>query len=349
MQKRHIAVAVALVCGGLACAPAMAQSNVTVYGIVDAFLGYGKTGDAKFTGVQSGGWAGSRIGFRGAEDLGNGLKAVFTLEYGIEVDQNAGLGAAPNFSRQQFVGLEGGFGFVGLGRQYHPGYYVFKYDAITPVPISPQFALAARSGSRMVAGGAARINNSINYKSPNMSGVTVNAIYGLNEVNQLDDRRKGDIFAVGADYANGPLAVGLIFSHEEEVAGDEDKREWYLGGSYDFGMVKLSGSFQHIKNATAAEHSDKVWHIGGSVPVGAAGKFSVGYGRLNADADDSDANAWALVYSHALSKRTIAYAGYGHISNDDGQTVRSPSFVSAANTAAGDTSRNLMLGIFHAF
>ncbi len=349
MQKRHIAVAAGLVVAGLGGTPVMAQSNVTVYGVVDTFFAHGKTGSAKFTGVQSSGWTGSRLGFRGVEDLGNGLKAVFTLEYGIELDQNAGLGAAPNLSRQQFVGLQGGFGFVGLGRQYHPGYYVFRYDAITPVPISPQFVLAAKAGSRMVAGGAARINNAVNYKSPNFGGLAINAIYGFNEVNELDDRRKGDVAGLGFDYASGPLAVSLNLGHEEKVAGNKDKREIYLGGSYDFGTFKLSGSYQHIRNATALEHSDKVWHVGGTVPVSAAGKLSVGYGRLNADASDGDARSWAIAYSHSLSKRTLLYAGYGHISNDSGQTVRSPSFVSVANTSPGDTSRNILAGINHSF
>ncbi|CAI09167.1 porin [Aromatoleum aromaticum] len=349
MHKKRLAIAVSCIVAGLVSASAAAQSNVTVYGVADAFIGYGKTGDAKFTGVQSGGWAGSRLGFRGTEDLGNGLKAVFTLEYGIELDQNAGLGAAPNLSRQQFIGLQGGFGFIGLGRQYHPGYYVFKYDAIVPVPISPQFALAAAAGSNLVAGGPARVSNSINYKSPNFGGLTLNAIYGLNEVNQDDDRRKGDIAAIGADYANGPLAIGLIYSQVKEHVGDEDKREAYIGGSYDFGVFKLAGSYQRIEDATAAEDTDNVWHIGGTVPIGTSGKFSVAYGRLDADTNDSDADSWAVVYSHSLSKRTLAYAGYGHISNDDGRAVRSPSFVSAANTSPGDTSRNLMVGLNHLF
>jgi len=364
MHKKRLAIAVSCIVAGLVSASAAAQSNVTVYGVADAFIGYGKTGDAKFTGVQSGGWAGSRLGFRGTEDLGNGLKAVFTLEYGIELDQNAGLGAAPNHSRQQFIGLQGGFGFIGLGRQYHPGYYVFKYDAIVPVPISPQFALATAARSNLVAGGAARVSNSINYKSPNFGGLTLNAIYGLNEINQDDDRRHGDLFAIGADYANGPLAVGLIYSQVKQSGGinsfaangtpvfstlTEDKREAYVGGSYDFGVFKLAGSYQRIEDATAAEDTDNVWHIGGTVPIGTSGKFSVAYGRLDADANDRDADSWAVVYSHSLSKRTLAYAGYGHISNDDQATVRSPSFVSAANTSPGDTSRNLMVGLNHLF
>src|SRR5690606_39044941 len=103
---------------GLVSAPAFAQSNVQIYGVVDAGVVSGKIGDNKFNGVQSGLLSASRIGFRGTEDLGNGLKAKFTLEYGINVDN----GGAPNAPRQSWVGLEGGFGFIGLGRQYSPGH-----------------------------------------------------------------------------------------------------------------------------------------------------------------------------------------------------------------------------------
>lgn len=349
MRMKQIAVAAGIVAAGLVSAPVMAQSNVTVYGIADAFFGYGKAGDAKFTGVQSGGWAGSRLGFRGTEDLGNGLKAVFTLEYGLEIDGNNGLGAGASVGRQQFVGLQGGFGFLGLGRQYHPGYFVFKYDSIVPVPISPQFVLAASAGSNIVAGTPARVSNSINYKSPNMGGLTLNAIYGFNETNQVTDRRKNDIAAVGADYANGPIAVGLVLSQVKDATGNEDKREAYLGAGYDFGVVKLTGSFQTIKDATAAEDTDKVWSVGATVPVSTAGKVMVGYGHLDADAKDSDADSWALVYGHSLSKRTTAYAGFGYIDNDDGRNARSPLFVSAANSVAGENHKNLMLGINHTF
>ena len=98
MQKKLIALAVA----GLASTAAFAQTNVTIYGVAD--LGYvasssnrngTTTGNANYNGIDSGIWGGSRIGFKGEEALGNGLKTIFTLEYYIAPDENTGVGAAP--------------------------------------------------------------------------------------------------------------------------------------------------------------------------------------------------------------------------------------------------------------
>lgn len=361
MQKKLIAMAIA----GLVSAPVFAQSNVTVYGIVDAFFGYGKMDDNKFTGVQSGGLAGSRLGFRGSEDLGNGLKAVFTLEYGIEVDQNEGVGAGGPRSRQQFVGLQSNsWGFIGLGRQYSPGYYVFKYDAINVIPFSPQFILANALGSNIVAATPARVSNSINYKSPNFGGLTLNAVYGFNEVNQDNNRQAGDLAAIGADYANGPLAIGLVYSQVKQDANaivtekifdataDETKKEAYLGAAYDFGMFKLMGSYQIIRDATFEEDNNKVWQVGSVVPVSSAGKVHLSYGRTDANTDDSDASAWSLLYSHSLSKRTTAYVGYTQVDNDDATNISVLAKRTNETTGAAlvdEESRNFLIGLNHTF
>ncbi len=390
MQKKLIALAIA----GLVSAPVFAQSNVTVYGVVDAFVGYGKYDDNKFTGITSGGLAGSRIGFRGTEDLGNGLKGVFTLEYGIDIDQNEGIGSrgtaknSATRARQQFVGLQGDFGFVGLGRQYSPGYWTSaKYDAIPTVPFSPQFLLAMASGSNIVAGSAARVSNALNYKSPNWGGLTLNAIYGFNEENQDNERGAGDLAAIGLDYSNGPLGVGLVYSQVKQKDGaigtekfqpnnlgtptlgivnglpavvpgalttlDETKKEWYLGAGYDLGMFKLVASYQQIKDATAAEEKDKIWQVGAVVPVTAAGKVHVSYGRASADSvDDADAAAWTLLYSHGLSKRTTIYAGYSQINNDDNSAISAQAKNRNETTGAlmtDENDRNVFLGVNHTF
>ena len=128
MQKKLIALAVA----SLASGAAFAQTNVTMYGVADVGYMY-STGDAgrvgnvpipgtnTFSGINSGLLAGSRLGFRGEEALGNGLKAVFTLEYSLNLDNNSGVGNTGGLNaRQQYVGLShSGWGTVALGRQYH--------------------------------------------------------------------------------------------------------------------------------------------------------------------------------------------------------------------------------------
>ena len=162
MQKKLIALAVA----GLVSAPVFAQSNVTIYGVADAYMGFGSHGSNDMAAVNSGGLSGSRIGSRGTEDLGNGLKAIFTYEQGFNIDDNTnadgskGLGGK---SRQSFVGVAGDFGSVTLGRQYAPGFDhvvdAFGNSAI----LSPQSILAGGVGSSIDAGGGARWDNSVAY------------------------------------------------------------------------------------------------------------------------------------------------------------------------------------------
>lgn len=339
MQKKLIALAVA----GLVSAPVMAQSNVTVYGIVDAYVGYGKQGDNKKFAVNGGGLSGSRLGFKGTEDLGNGLKAVFTLEYSLNNDVNEGVGTGGLRARQQFVGLQGGFGFLGLGRQYSPGFGVYKYDSSMGTGWSPQSIFSSQSGSTITPNSPARVSNSINWKSNNMGGLTVNAIYGLGEVNEVDERRQGDFAAVGFDYDNGPLNVGVIIHHINNGAAD-NKKEWLLGGGYDFGAVKLLGSYQQKKIGGL---NDKIYQIGVNVPVGASSAVQANFGRFDADAgSDFDANAFSVSYTHSLSKRTTAYAAYTLVDNKDGANFNS--FV-ASKDAAGDKGHGLGVGIRHVF
>jgi predicted porin len=125
MQKKLIALAVA----SLASGAALAQTNVTIYGIADAGYVYASgddyvPGSNTFSGIRSGLLSGSRIGFKGEEALGNGLKAIFTLEYSLEIDNNTGIGSTGGLNaRQQFVGLSSDkLGTAALGRQYAPGY-----------------------------------------------------------------------------------------------------------------------------------------------------------------------------------------------------------------------------------
>jgi predicted porin len=239
MQKKIIALAVA----GLVSGAAFAQSNVTIYGVADAgFVNAG--GDrnaalnkrANVSGIESGILAGSRIGFKGEEGLGNGLKAVFTLEYSLGIDSNLGVGATGGInasglaSRQSFVGLNHAkLGTVALGRQYAPGYGASaRNDALVSSALaSSQEVLRGAAGSKIAAASAARINNSISYASPNWSGFTVNAIYGFGETgtnavttsvggasatngNGISQGNDG-FFGAGLNYANGPMNIDVVY------------------------------------------------------------------------------------------------------------------------------------------
>jgi predicted porin len=208
-------------------------------------------------------------------------------------------------------------------------------------PYSPQSILSSKSGFTITPNSPARASNSINWKSNNMGGLTVNALYGLGETNQIDDRREGDIAALGVDYANGPVGVGLIIHHKNNGA-TANQKEWALGGSYDFGAVKLMGSYQQKKVGSV---NDKIYQIGGMIPVSAAGSVNVAIAKYDADAGSNfDASSLGVVYTHALSKRTIGYVGYSLVDN---KSASAKSVL--ASGVLGKDSHNYLVGVLHSF
>ena len=370
MQKKLIALAVA----GLVSAPAFAQSNVTIYGVADAYVGSfsgditngaGNKDGARVNGVNSGGMSGSRIGFRGAEDLGNGLKAVFTFEQAINLDNASGIEGA----RQQFVGLAGGFGTVVAGRLQTPGYdWGAKYDPMGAAVFSPMGQL---SDSRVmtISGreGLARVENALAYISPSFSGLVVKAAYAFGEQDGVDttapvtDEERQGVLGLSADYTNGPAAVGVVYHGLSNIAGIDglDQDEWALGGSYDFGVVKAIASYQQSKlDSAAGDYKSKLWQVGASVPVGAAGAAHVAYAQLKGDDSGDKAKSWALAYTHSLSKRTNLYAAYIQVDFDENAQIESAATIpgvtgnysfGGVRAEADEKYQGMVVGVRHTF
>ena len=379
MQKKLIALAIA----GLVSAPAFAQSNVTIYGVADAGLAAGSHGDTDFRGVLSGVLSGSRIGFKGSEDLGNGLKGVFVLEQGFDIgngiaspavggagsEMAADYGSADKtdgdsvFSRQAYVGLSGAFGTVSLGRQYAPGYF-FNYDAVLGAFISPQSILSNNAGMTITPNSAARWDKSVAYTG-SFSGLTVRGIWAArgNELTRSGavapavagtSPSYDDAYGLSADYANGPLAVGAVYqlSKGNSFTGDSSKqKEWGVGGSYDLGVVKLAASYQNAESLANKNNNDAdLWQVGVIVPVGAAGNVHLAYGEVDYDnANKTGAESYTLAYTHAVSKRTTAYAGWNRTTNDSNTSKFGLVQTNNVATAYGDDSDIFTVGVRHTF
>ncbi|SBT08477.1 Porin Gram-negative type [Candidatus Propionivibrio aalborgensis] len=378
MQKKLIALAVA----GLVSGAAFAQSNVTVYGIVDAgFVNSSgdrsgtNQGSANYSGIDSGIWAGSRIGFKGEEGLGNGLKAIFTLEYYIAPDINSGLGSATDpdgagattsSSRQTFVGLNSAkLGTVALGRQYAPGYaFSVRNDPQGGATISALSTVNTAGANSISAGSRARINNAVTYASPNWSGFTANAIYGYGEgggstTNGVSQGNDG-FWGAGLNYANGPLNLDVVYQSRQGItstliassaATQDSVNEWALGGTYDFKVVKLYATYldQNDNNGTSAqEASNRVWSIGASAPVFTNGKVSLGYADVSWDRSGAgSSSSWSLAYQHSLSKRTTLYTAYTYAGNDN-DTLNAAGPVK--NTRfIGENNNTFVAGVTHSF
>ena len=327
MQKKLIALAVA----GLVSGAAFAQTNVTVYGVVDVGYQYNKSEDRKFSGIESGEMSGSRIGFRTTEALGNGLSAVAQAEFGFKADADGGL----NSLRNAWVGLKHDqIGTFTAGRQNSVAYdWIAKGYASDISVVYPSNTLTANFQQLHSSD---RVDNSVKYASPVWGGFEVRTVYGFGEkvstasgVTPAVKQDTSDLgrFSLGGAYKNGPVDLALIYtqiSPNDAVLADDGVKGWSCGGSYDFKVVKVFGQYQQEKNKvnSAAEYDLDQWTIGGRVPVGKAGTIVVEYVNLKKDNDvaamaDGKASGWGLGYEHAFSKRTTGYAAISRITHDD--------------------------------
>lgn len=341
--KTLSSLAVATLLGASAFA-ASAQSTVTVYGVVDMYLQYGK-GSSTQTQIQSGGVSGSRLGFKGTEDLGDGLKAVFLLESGINADTGSYGQGGLAFGRQAYVGLNSAtLGAVTLGRQYVPHYnLVDSFD-----PFGTGAGSAAESG---VVSISSRANNSVVYQSPTLAGFSGAAMVSLSE-NTTTPKSNGNLYSISGQYANGPFSAGLAWRESKRATNSLVDSKYLLAtAAYDFGVLKLTGGAQTVRNLNGAETADRSEAFAGIlVPVG-NDTVSAGFGASKTkDTDGGSAQQWTLGYAHPLSKRTKVYAFLTHINNGSltSYTATAATGDGPVTTAGQDVSA-LLLGIRHAF
>ncbi len=345
MKKSLIAAAV------VATLPAFAQAqtNVTMYGIVDASVNVIDLGANSRNAlvVGNGTQSTSRWGVRGSEDLGGGLKAVFQLEAGV-INDTGGSDAA-FFQRTAQVGLSGGFGTVKLGRGYTPAFrMVGTWDALSYGLFNNMLTSTVPLG----AGGAdiatTRFSNGIYYDSPSFGGITVNAAYQAGEAtSDAVDRSAGEGWDIAVGYKGGPLNVGAFYQQTKDGAANETER-FGIGGGYQFGAFKLVAGYAEREEDGFDKYSSA--HIGGVMKLGTGSIHAQVIKLSNDNLADADATAFALAYVHPLSKRTNLYAHFGTTRNDDngtfGMRTGAESFLP---DAAGSDIKGLGVGIRHVF
>ncbi len=358
MKKSLLALAVL----GAFAGAASAQSSVTVYGIVDLGINSTDNGAAngRTTGMTSGGQSASRIGFKGTEDLGNGLKANFVLEAGYSADTGA-LGSntaygntttatGTLFSRVSTVGLSGAFGAVNLGRQTT----VLKdaHDQIDPFGAAGSTGNLERIFYNAANPAGGRVSNTVKYTSDSYSGFKGQAAYTFGEVQ--GDNGAGRGFGLNLGYANGPLNVQYGYNNQDTsavvspFANVSKLKTNFLGATYDFGIVKLHGAFADTKNdfPVAVDQKYRNYMLGASVKVGAAGTVLASYSvndNRTTGVTNADSKQFAIGYTHDLSKRTNLYTGYARTSNDDNANL------GATGTPNGENVSVFNVGIRHKF
>lgn len=374
MKKSLIALAVLAASGA-----AMAQSSVTLYGVADAAVTY-VNGLDNWTGLNSGANKTSRLGFRGVEDLGGGLKANLVLEGGFNLDTGDGKsgGATDSgfqFKRQSTVGLAGNFGEVRLGRELTAAYNATaRYDVFGSVGIahsqlwddgkSLAFSTAPATLGEPVDPyhytTNQRVSNAITYVSPDFSGFKVAANYGFGEI--AGKNSDGRYFGGGLTYDNGPLSLGLGAERLNKGDGaamqaqaSNDITAWSLGGSYDLGVAKLLAAYRQstakdvaILGATS-DLKNRGYMLAVTAPVG-PGLVRAAYNRYEAkfDGEKGVTDQFGLGYVYNLSKRTSVYGTYAYIKNKNDNALNL-TVNSSSGVKSNGSQQAVQVGITHAF
>lgn len=312
MKKSLIALAVLAASGA-----SFAQSSVTLYGIVDAYVGsISQTGSETQMVVDSGGVSDSRWGIKGSEDLGGGLKANFLLEKGFDVDSGKETGSG--FNRQAYVGFSGGFGEVKLGNVYT------AYDDISGSSTAVfDSALAPANGPAGVwlsTGYNGNPGNNVYYVTPSFGGFSAAVSYALGENKTSGATKVGDgsasaVTSLNAQYAAGPLFVGFGYQTEAPKGGGTSTDFTRLAATYDLGVAKVLAGYGYVKKP--GDVSTTEWQLGVDYSVASNIVLSASYAYSddNANAGDVTRKGYGFAAAYVLSKRTTAYGGFTNKTN----------------------------------
>lgn len=326
--------------GMIGSVQAQSMGDTKIYGVVDEYLDASNNGNSAQR-LQSGGLSGSRIGFQGSEDLGSGLKAVYLLEAGIDADTGQSGQGGIFFGRQSYVGLNGNFGQVTLGRQYSTYFDTLMYG------LGGGMAWG-NANNYFNEGSMLRINNSIKYETPDMNGLVLKGLYGMGEKARDGLLSTGDVTSIGGQYDNGPVSVNLSYSARKSQHNNQE--QWTsVGASYNFGNIKAGFLAIDVRDQLALNRNS-TYEFSAEVPLpGASLLLDVGFFH-NRALDQANATAYSARYDYFLSKRTTLYTGVALIRNDKNAAFTTNGATGAGMaTSAGKNVRSLIAGIRHSF
>jgi predicted porin len=327
---------------------ASAQSSVTLFGIVDAAYAHLSAGGRSNKGMTNSGLNSSRLGFRGVEDLGGGLRAGFHIEGQLTNDD--GNAAGQTWQRRSTVSLMGNFGEIRLGRDYVPTFWnTTVYDPFgtngVGQALTPNLIGAAGTPTNAV-----RANNSIGYFLPgNLGGFTGQIMYAFGENGLAATGKKAnDYFGGRIGYAAGPLSVHGAYGKTKGAASGTDTKYTNIGASYNFGVVTPMVQFDQEKNGSGGTKVN-AWLAGVVVPLG-QGELRAAYSDYDLKNSNNDWKKLAIGYGYNLSKRTQMYATYARVANDGAATKTvSNNGLAAPTPNAGGNATGYELGIRHSF
>jgi predicted porin len=346
MKKLLIATAALAMVAGTA----QAQSSVTVYGVLDQSIGNVDNGtNDSYTSNLNNLVATQRLGFRGTEDLGGGLKANFVIEGGLSN------GGAQSWARATFAELTGSFGSVKLG-----------WTDLGTTNIDDTMSQAGNLGAAMTgAAGAAITNatgnsdglgndnaNGIVYTTPNFNGFTVELGYkGQHTITTgaATPTTSGNAVesqtGIRVDYSKGPLKVAVGQTKgKNEGAATADRKLTAYGVSYDFGVASVGYTNMAAESSSTVEDKYNLFSV--KVPMKNGIALHGVYQTAERNVADHDANGYTLAVSKAMSKRTTVYGQYSAIDNS---AAGAYGMRGTGVAAAGKDASAYSVGVVHTF
>jgi len=355
MKKSLLALAALTAFAGAASA----QSSVTLFGSIDLSVNRIKNGTSSQTLMQSNQLNSNRIGFRGVEDLGGGLRAGFWIEGGMNNDDGTGTtGGAQDWRRRSTVSLIGGFGEVRLGRDYvapfsnRASFDPFGFNGVGHMG-NVESTLASGAQTQV------RASNMVGYFLPAMGGLYGQVQVAAGEGNASSTGTGNKFVGARLGYAAGPFNVGASYGKTYKTGTMVDQfTTGNVGASFDLGFLKLSGSYNKVDYG----RSDQTTYLVGlSAPFGAStfkASFNKASGKINTQTgavalvQDVSATEFAFGYQYDLSKRTALYATVAKIDNDGNATTGARFFVQPLNGIAmtpGGNSTGYNFDVRHSF
>jgi predicted porin len=346
--KKNLLATAALAAFATIATAAHAQSSVTLYGIIDAGISYVNNSSTSTTRAgkslvkyDDGVAQASRWGMRGAEDLGGGLKAIFTLENGF----NSGTGTlgqgGAEFGRQAYVGIsKNDVGSLTFGRQYSFSTdYLGSAYSIGGQTVAGNYAYHMNDFDQLTS---SRINNAVKFSSANFYGFTFGALYGFSNtagafagtpnttVGTTTTQGSSRAYSFGLNYKAGPLGIGAAYTdiHYPTAAtpafsstianinttgttnNAKDLRSFGVGATYAFGAATVFGLWTNTRFEPIVGPSSRInaFDIGGKYAITPAMTAGLGYTYM--DLYDNLKGHWHQIdasFDYALSKRTDVY------------------------------------------
>ena len=341
MKKLAIAAALA------AMTTTVSAQNATIYGVLDTGFQSHDTGSVSLKRAQDNALATSRLGVRGVEDLGGGLKAHFVLEGQLNpsVGSMGSTTVAANelFNREARIGLEGKFGEIRIGRQD----VSYAQDVDTGTSQFGNFGNRPVNGTNIELGTDQK--NVIKYITPRVAGLQ--AQVGLNTSNNAGATAdsNGDQRSVYVNYVAGKLQVHAGYQKNEGATAAAERDFTTYGATYNLGFASVGYNYGQGDVSTTGDVTSKNQTLSARLPLGADlalhGIYSIAENGAQATANKG--KGYTLGVSKTLSKRTTLYAAYTNVDNESNSTMYLPGQVAAP--AAGADPKTTTVGISHVF